>query len=130
VTWAKGIGPDGRPILIPGQDPTEAGNVSCPGLGGGHNWWPTAYSPQTGLYYFASIDGCEVYYKSKQEYIEGLRYQNSTTEDVPHQLKEGSVVAVDPLTGATKWRLPLISAPTGGMLATAGGVVFTGDGQG
>jgi outer membrane protein assembly factor BamB len=59
-----------------------------------------------------------------------MRYQNSTTEDVPHELKEGSVVAVDPSTGATKWRLPLISAPTGGMLATAGGVVFTGDGQG
>ena len=130
VTWAKGIDADGRPILIPGQEPTEAGNVSCPGLGGGHNWWPTAYSPQTGLYYFASIDGCEIYYKSKQEYIDGMRYQNSTTEDVPHQLKEGSVVAVDPATGATKWRLPLISAPTGGMLATAGGVVFTGDGQG
>ena len=130
VTWAKGIGPDGRPILVPGQDPTEKGNESCPGLGGGHNWQPTAYSPQTGLYYFGSTDGCELFYKHKQEYVEGLRYQNSTTEAVPNKRNEGSVLAVDPTTGATKWRLPLISSPSAGMLATGGGLVFTGDSQG
>ncbi|MGH9659039.1 MAG: pyrroloquinoline quinone-dependent dehydrogenase, partial [Bryobacteraceae bacterium] len=32
VTWADGIGPDGRPNLIAGQDPTEEGNPSCPGI--------------------------------------------------------------------------------------------------
>jgi alcohol dehydrogenase (cytochrome c) len=130
VTWAKGIGSDGRPILLPGQEPSDKGTESCPGLGGGHNWQPTAYSPQTGLYYFGSTDGCHIYYKNQQAYIEGQWYQLSTVDDVPLHPTDGSMVAVDPLTGATKWRLPLIASPSGGMLATAGGLVFTGDGQG
>ena len=46
VTWATGIGPDGRPIRVPGQEPSEDGTRTCPGLGGGHNWQPTAYSPR------------------------------------------------------------------------------------
>src|SRR5579863_5388359 len=130
VTWATGIGSDGRPILVPGQDPSEKGTESCPGLGGGHNWEPTAYSPQTGLYYFGSTDGCHIYYKNKQEYKEGQWYQLSTVDDVPHKPAAGSMIAVDPVTGSTKWRLPLIASPSGGMLATAGGLVFTGDGEG
>lgn len=130
VTWAKGIGSDGRPILVPGQDPTEEGNVSCPGLGGGHNWWPTAYSPQTGLYYFGSIDGCHTYYRTNQGYIEGQWYQLSTVDGVPQQPSTGSAVAVDPATGEVKWRFEMLHAPSGGFLATAGGLVFTGDGDG
>ena len=64
VSWADGIGPDGRPKLVAGQDPSEEGTKSCPGLGGGHNWQATAYSPQTGLYYFGTTDGCHMYYKT------------------------------------------------------------------
>jgi len=130
VTWAKGIGADGRPILVPGQDPTEDGNKSCPGLGGGHNWQPTAYSPQTGLYYFGSTDGCHLYYFTNHEYVHGQWYQLSTVGGVPHENMTGSVVAVDPKTGDTAWRLPLLAAPSAGMLATGGGLVFTGDSQG
>src|SRR5260370_1046843 len=37
VTWAKGIGTDGRPILIPVQDPTEEGNLVCPCVAGRHS---------------------------------------------------------------------------------------------
>jgi alcohol dehydrogenase (cytochrome c) len=130
VTWTTGIGSDGRPILVPGQEPSEKGTESCPGLGGGHNWQPTAYSPQTGLYYFGSTDGCHIFYKNEQEYVAGQWYQLSTVDDVPHHPNDGSVVAIDPMTGETKWRLPLIASPGGGMLATAGGLVFTGDDEG
>ena len=34
VDWADGIGPDGRPILIPGHEPTDEGTLTCPGMGG------------------------------------------------------------------------------------------------
>ncbi|MCI0625232.1 MAG: hypothetical protein L0387_26915 [Acidobacteria bacterium] len=54
ITWAKGIDRQGRPILVPGQEPSPGGTKVCPGLGGGDNWQPTA---QTGLYYFNSTDG-------------------------------------------------------------------------
>ncbi|HLJ14676.1 MAG TPA: PQQ-dependent dehydrogenase, methanol/ethanol family [Bryobacteraceae bacterium] len=127
VTWASGISAKGRPNLVAGQDPSEEGTVSCPGLGGGHNWQATAYSPQTGLYYFGSTDGCHIYYKTKYEPIEGQWYQLSTVDDVKHEPASGSVVAVNPASGETKWRWEMLDAPSGGMLATAGGLLFTGD---
>jgi alcohol dehydrogenase (cytochrome c) len=130
ATWAKEIGRDGRPVLVPGEDPTEEGNKSCPGLGGGHNWQPTAYNPQTGLHYFGSTDGCHIYYKTTQGYVEGQWYQLSTVDGVPHEPNEGSVVAVDPVTAQVKWRFKMFSAPSGGMLTTGGGLVFTGDSAG
>jgi alcohol dehydrogenase (cytochrome c) len=130
VSWADAIGPDGRPVLIPGQDPTEEGNKACPGMGGGHNWQATAYSPQTGLYYFGSTDGCGVYYKTTQDYIEGQWYQASTGTGVPREPSTGSIVAMNPATGEAKWRFEMVTAPTAGVLATAGGLVFTGDREG
>ncbi len=130
VSWADSIGPEGRPRLIAGQDPSEAGTRACPGLGGGHNWQPTAYSPQTGLYYFPSYDGCHLFFKTDQEFLEGAWYQLSTVDNVPQEHSTGSIVAVDATTGETRWRFPMISGTSGGVLATAGGLVFVGDGQG
>jgi alcohol dehydrogenase (cytochrome c) len=127
VSWADGIAPDGRPRLVPGQDPTEEGNKACPGLGGGHNWQATAYSPQTGLYYFGTTDGCHMYYKTNQDYLEGQWFQLSTVDDVRNQPATGAVVALDPATGNTKWRFEMVNEPSAGMLATAGGLIFTGD---
>jgi alcohol dehydrogenase (cytochrome c) len=130
VTWADGIGSDGRPILIPGKDPTEDGNIACPGLGGGHNWRATAYNPQTGLYYTPTTDGCHIYYKSRQRYIEGQWYQGSMFTQVPKEPTTGAIVALDPANGATKWRFPLVTSPSAGLLSTGGGLIFSGDSQG
>jgi alcohol dehydrogenase (cytochrome c) len=127
VSWADGIGPDGRPKLIAGQDPSEEGTKACPGLGGGHNWQATAYSPQTGLYYFGTTDGCHMFYKTTQDYLEGQWFQLSTFDAVAGEPATGAVVAVDPSTGSTHWRFEMVSTPSAGMLATAGGLVFTGD---
>ena len=130
VTWADGIGADGRPNLIAAKDPTEEGNESCPGIGGGHNWQATAYSPRSGLYYFTSTDGCQIYYKTKQQFIEGQWYQGSTAVGLPTAPTAGSVIAVDPATGQTKWRTEMVTPLSGGLLATAGGLVFLGDREG
>ncbi|HZT29687.1 MAG TPA: PQQ-dependent dehydrogenase, methanol/ethanol family [Bryobacteraceae bacterium] len=130
VTWARGIDAGGKPILVAGQEPTEDGNRSCPGLGGGHNWQATAYSPQTGLYYFSSTDGCHLYFKMRQDYLEGQWYQASTVDSVPREPTTGSIIAVNPATGETHWRFELVTSPSAGILATAGGLVFTGDPQG
>ena len=130
VDWADGIGMDGRPILIPGKDPTEDGTIACPGLGGGHNWRPTAYSPQTGLYYFDSRNGCQIFYKTSQGFIEGQWYQASTTDNITSDPSTSSILAVDPATGETKWNFELIAGSASGLLATAGGLVFGGDGDG
>lgn len=128
VTWADGIGPDGRPLLISGQEPTEEGKRACPGMGGGHNWQATAYSPQTGLYYFNSSERCMLFYKTKQDFLEGQWYQASTVGK--SEPGGGRVLAVNPTTGETVWHFDMVSTPSSGMLATAGGLVFTGDAEG
>ena len=130
VSWAGGIASDGKPILAPGQEPTEQGNKSCPGIGGGHNWQATAYNPRAGLYYFTSTDGCQTYYKTHQDYVDGLWYQASTTAPIPEEPASGSVLALEPGTGKTRWRFEMASAPTSGLLSTAGGLVFGGDREG
>ena len=128
VTWADGIGPDGRPVPIAGQDPTEEGNRTCPGMPGGHNWQATAYSPQTGLYYFTSTERCMLFFKTKQEFKEGQWYQASTIgRDEPGN---GRIDAIDPKTGKLAWFFETVTSPTGGVLATAGGLVFSGDAEG
>jgi len=128
VTWADGIGSDGRPILISGHEPSEEGNRTCPGMGGGHNWQATAYSPQTGLYYFTSSEGCMLFFKTTQEFVEGQWYQASTgSRDEPGS---GLVIGLDPKTGTAAWKFEMVSTPTSGLLATAGGLVFGGDAQG
>lgn len=129
ITWAKGIDSNGRPILVPGQDPTPDGNKSCPGAGGGHNWQATAFSPKTGLYYFPSSDGCHTYYRTNQEYVEGQWYQASTFTGEGH-FNKGSILAVDPSTGESKWRWEMVATPTAGLLATGGGLIFSGDRDG
>jgi alcohol dehydrogenase (cytochrome c) len=128
VTWADGIGADGRPILIAGHEPSEEGNMTCPGMGGGHNWQATAYSPQTGLYYFTSSEHCMLFYKTQQDFVEGQWYQASTVDrNAPGS---GRIVALDPKTGTAAWNFEMVSGPTSGLLATAGGLVFTGDAEG
>src|SRR5262249_4895172 len=104
ISWAKGIGADGRPILLPGNEPTPEGTLVCPGLSGGHNLETTAYSPQTGFYYFGSTDGCEIFTKRKQEFVEGRQYQSGGSRRPPKELNSGSVIAVNPATGEIQWR--------------------------
>jgi alcohol dehydrogenase (cytochrome c) len=130
VTWAEGIGADGRPKLVAGREPTEDGNHACPGLGGGHNWQATTYSPQTGLYYFTSTEGCQLYYKTRQDYIEGQWYQGSTATPVPAAAQTGAIVAADPGTGEIRWKFEMVTPPASGLLSTAGGLVFAGDAEG
>jgi alcohol dehydrogenase (cytochrome c) len=128
VTWADGIDAEGRPVAIAGQEPTEEGKRTCPGMGGGHNWQATAYSPQTELYYFTSAERCMLFYKTKQEFVQGQWYQASTIgRDEPGN---GRIDAIDPKTGKLAWFFETVSSPTGGMLATAGGLVFAGDAEG
>ena len=130
INWSTGIDAAGRPKLLPGLEPSEEGTRVCPGIGGGHNWSATAYSPQTGFYYFGSSDGCHLVYSHPQEYRRGQWYQASTETDIPNEPPTGAVVALDPATGATRWRFEMVTPTAAGMLATAGGLVFTGDGQG
>ncbi len=128
VNWTTGIdATTGRPKVIAGLDPSEAGTKVCPGLPGGHNWQSTAYSPLTGLYYFTSTDGCQTFYKNPADFVQGAWYQLSGTEDVKGAGSKGSVIALDPSSGAIRWQFSMSRNASGGLLATAGGLAFLGD---
>jgi alcohol dehydrogenase (cytochrome c) len=61
LTWASGIGPDGRPQLLPGNTPTPLGTTTCPAIRGATNWMSTAYSPETRLFYVMASEICGTY---------------------------------------------------------------------
>ena len=48
LTWASGIGADGRPIRLPNQEPTPAGTKVCPSQDGATNWFSPSFNPATG----------------------------------------------------------------------------------
>ena len=117
VTWASGIGPDGRPQLL------QQNGLLCPGSYGA-NWNATAFSPQTGLYYLVALEKC-VFKLSA-----GKWKQKQPREEPAKKILE----AVDINTGKVVWKVHELGLSEGkrdaGILATAGGLVFYGDPSG
>jgi len=115
LTWASGIGADGRPQLLPENQ------MRCPE--DATNWNATAFSPVTRLYYVMAYDKCVVKLSSANR---GTRPQ----EDPGKKF----VRALDIETGKIVWENPLVGVTEGkrnaGVLATAGGLLFYGDPSG
>ncbi len=132
VTWAREIGPDGRPVLLPGTDPTPEGTRVCPGAIGATNWWSPSYSPQTGLLYVAAREECDIFKSasSAPKFREGHIFWGSTYGPVSDEKDWGALRALDPRTGEIKWEFKYYSAPNAGVVSTAGGLVFAGDNEG
>ncbi len=132
LTWATGIGKDGRPIKTPGQEPTEGGTRVCPAQSGATNWYSPSYNPKTGLFYMQTSEKCSVYLKRPAEFAYGrpLLGGVSRTDARPKPVK--ILRALDLETGAVHWEMPQvgIAASSGGTLATATGLVFFGDDSG
>ena len=128
--WAKRLDAKGRPILLPHTEPSPEGTHLCPGLAGGTNWMAPSYNPETKMFYFAVREQCDVYYAEPQKYVEGKGYWGSVSRGVTDEKEWGSLRALDPLTGATKWDFRYYRAPWAGTLTTAGGLVFSADEDG
>ncbi len=129
-TWAKQLDDRGRPVLEKNTEPADDGTRLCPGLAGAANWMAPSYNPQTGLFYFAVREACDVYYSSPPLYVEGKPFWGSMSRGVSDEKEWGLVKALDPLTGNTKWDFRLAKAPWAGTLTTSGGLVFAGDEDG
>ena len=80
LTWAREIGPDGRPVLNPGQEPTPEGTTVCPAVEGATNWFSTSFNPATGLYYVQTLEKCTVYTKTPGEWQAGQSYYGGNDE--------------------------------------------------
>jgi alcohol dehydrogenase (cytochrome c) len=133
VTWASAIGPDGRPKLLPGNDPTVEGQRVCPAVAGAANWTSTAFSPITQLFYLFADESCSIYTKNDQWWEAGKSFYGGASHRVPGDSTTGkSLKAIDVQTGKTRWEIPAIGGGilASGLMATAGGLLFYGDGSG
>ena len=132
LTWASGIGPDGRPVLLPGNEPTVEGQLVCPAVAGAANWPSNAYSPATGLFYMFAEESCNIYSKNDQWWEAGKSFYGGGTRRAPGEGGAKFLKAIDIQTGKTAWEIPDIGGGilASGLMGTAGGLIFYGDGNG
>ena len=141
ITWATGIDlATGRPNYVddnrPG-DPTagdgKKGKVvfSAPSFLGGKNQQQIAYSPQTGLFYVPANEWGMDIWNEPVSYKKGAAYLGAGfTIKALHDDYIGALRAVDPASGKIIWEHKNYAPLWGGVLATAGGLVFYGTPEG
>ena len=122
----------GRPVESEESKALRAGKTieMWPSIRGAKNWPHAAFNPNTGLLYANTNHGYSTYrFIPLAAYKPGVRYQgieNMNSPITPETLA-GHVEAIDPLTGQAKWRKPLHGQMiASAMLATGGGLLFTG----
>jgi alcohol dehydrogenase (cytochrome c) len=129
-TWAKEIDDNGRPVVLPGVAPTVAGTKVYPAVGGSTNWFSPSYSPKTNLFYVPVREEGGIYYEGEADYKPGAMFNGGGFRSVPGEEPWGAVRALKPQTGEVQWEFKTQRPPVGGVMATAGGLVFGGTAQG
>ena len=131
TTWAKEISSlTGRPILLPNNHPNEQGARTCPDLGGGTNFMSPSYDPNLRLFFVTARETCATYFAYDQEFKVGISYMGGGTVRPRDQKNFGALRAIDPITGERKWEFRYPTLSSSGVLTTASGLVFAGDGDG
>ena len=143
VTWATHVDmKTGRPVENPAvADYSKEPKLTFPGALGAHNWNPMAFHPGTGLVYipeqeapFLYINRPDAHYDMKAGWNVGVVVPDSPEEAAAAEqvraLFKGSLLAWDPVRQKAAWRVPLKTPGNGGVLATAGNLVFQGTADG
>ena len=141
ISWAEGIDENGRPIFIednrPG-DPTAAADgkkgevvFASPSFLGGKNWMPMSFSQRTGNFYVPSNEWGMDIWNEPITYKKGAAYLGSGFTIKPNYEDHiGSLKAIDPDTGDWVWEYKNDAPLWGGVMTTAGGLVFFGTPEG
>lgn len=141
ITWAKGLDENGRPIFDPTNRPGNPADsadgkqgktvIAAPSFLGGKNWMPMAYSQDTGLFYVPSNEWEMDIWNEPTAYKKGAAYLGAGfTIKAINDDYIGVLRAIDPKTGETVWSHKNYAPLWGGVLATAGNLVFTGNPEG
>ncbi|MCG8441168.1 MAG: PQQ-dependent dehydrogenase, methanol/ethanol family [Caulobacterales bacterium] len=145
LNWASHVDLEtGRPVLTENADYSKSAKVIRPSPGGGHNWPPMAFNPDTGLVYIPAIE-----YASKlTSFDDGLGHLPGSRNTLAlsaipdperdRDLLDGQadvtplsrLIAWDPVAGRAAWRSEPLSVWAGGVLSTAGGLVVLGGSDG
>ena len=144
ITWAKGVDmKTGRPVetaIARYNSPNPPPVV--PGPSGAHNWQPMSFDPLTGYVYFP-VQDAGFLYKSPQHWEMHNLSPNFGIDVVAAEMPQdpkikqailasvkGRLVAWDPIAQKQVWDVPRASPWNGGVLSTAGGLVFEGTAEG
>lgn len=129
TNWAKGLNKSGAPQHDPQKDATVPGSLVSPTSDGTINWEPPAYSPDTGLFYTAEGDGYSIFYLTDMDPRGSMGLGGKEEAGVG---SGGSfLTAIDYQTGKVAWRRPFYgNGGGGGLLTTAGKLLFAADGAG
>ncbi|WP_442947131.1 methanol/ethanol family PQQ-dependent dehydrogenase [Novosphingobium sp.] len=142
TTWADGFNAKtGRPNYIDDNRPgapegtgSEAKGktvFASPSFLGGKNWMPMAYSDQTGLFYIPSNDWGMDIWNTPIAYKKGAAYLGASFTIKPIVEDHiGALRAMDPKTGKIVWEYKNKAPLWGGVMTTAGNLVFTGTPEG
>jgi quinohemoprotein ethanol dehydrogenase len=144
VNWASGIDKKGRPIINNEARYwlSDKPALVTPAWAGGHNWHPMSFSPDTGLVYFAAQELSFPYandndFKPKQLAVNlGVDLSVASFPDDPAIVKaikeatKGHLAAWDPVQQKEVWRVQYPGMWNGGVLSTAGNLVFQGSATG
>ena len=145
VNWATGLDPvTGRPIEVPEARYDKTGKLwmQTPGAAGAHSWQPMAFNPKTGLVYIPEQELMFPYLSAK-DWKPSARGFNNALDGVPTVMpadpnirraaldgEKGNLIAWDPVAQKEVWRVAHFGPWNGGVLATAGNLVFQGEAQG
>ena len=111
--------------------PTKEGVDMLPGANGGAEWSPPAYSPQTHYLYILAMDQLMHFTTQPAASTPGaIRLGSAFTNVAPGGIQDGPFVALNVETGKIAWQYKAPQPLIGGALATAGNVVFMGEGNG
>jgi alcohol dehydrogenase (cytochrome c) len=110
--------------------PTKDGARMLPGANGGVEWSPMATNPVLGLTYAINLHQPMTYHVANAPYPQGKLWLGGAFKVIPSEEQWGNVSAVDYNTGKIRWQVKTPQPMIGGVLATAGGLVFTGEGNG
>jgi alcohol dehydrogenase (cytochrome c) len=155
LNWMSGFDEKGRPI----QTPQPPGMPTYPAVQGGTNWYSPSYSPRTQLMYFSAWEdqgqlfaGTPIVYEEGRNFTGGVNQPfvptpgkpttgipgapsipslrrgpiNNWTDAAGH----GAVLAMDPTTGAPKWKFAMTDVTDTGIVTTASDLLITGGREG
>lgn len=133
MNWAKGVDPKTGLPIDPVYPETGKQKLHCPNLLGARSWNHGAYNPKTKLWYSHAMELCNTVTSAKGDDIPKgisalyLGLSEITLTNPPGKKGDGWLGAFDPLTGKQAWKIRFELPPLSSVLATAGGLVFTGD---
>lgn len=132
VSWTSGIdGKSGRPIFRKEAQywldkREDASIIVTPSPMGAHNWMPMSFSPKTGLVYIPFMEMSALVRKNPKNMIGYVDVDFFYSKNAPGGVFKGGIVAWDPIRQKERWRQDTGMPYNGGLLATAGNLVFQG----